>query len=89
MGERSGGAIGGVLLGLCLFTSGFTLLIALTGGFTIHVFGARLSVHATWRPIAVALACGAAAVALLRTRAYADDENPIAHAIVHRYGIAV
>jgi hypothetical protein len=87
--ERAGPVIGGVLLALCLIISGFTLLIALTGGFTTHVFGERLSVHATWRPILVALACGAAAVALRRARTSADDENRIAHAIVHRYGFAV
>jgi hypothetical protein len=58
-------AIGLVLFWLAVAATIVAAVIAATGGFTFHVAGARLSMHAVVRPVVAAVSCGALALLCL------------------------
>jgi hypothetical protein len=86
--ERAHHVIGAILLALCLVLSAAALIMALSGGVTIHLSGRRITAHAAWRPSLLALICGAAAAAFLR-RQPAGRSEAMATTIVDRYGSSI
>ena len=53
-----------VLALLCLLAAGWTVLVALTGGFRVYLGSVRISSRDVWNPLATTAICGGAVWAL-------------------------